>query len=146
MRCDQHGNPDPNGGFDLIDGKVILRNGTAIRYDIMARDTAASRSSVFLTDTTKLTDAERAFADSAAGHLAVAKARAEHARQYRYLSDGAPLFTDAMAAAAARSAMIAKAPAIGIPLTLLASGRTQVDQARREWRAERAGRYAAAHR
>jgi len=140
MRCDRHGNPDPNGGFDLIDGKVILRSGTAIRYDIMARDAAAPRSSLFLTD------AERAFADSAAGHLAVAKVRAEHARQHRYLGDAAPPFTDAMAAAAARSAMTAKAPAIGIPPTLLASGRTQVDQARREWRAERGGRYAAAHR
>lgn len=146
MRCDRHGNPDPNGEFDLKDGKVILRNGTTIRYDIMARDTAAPHASLFLTDTTKLTDAERAFADSAAGHLAVAKVRAEHARQHRYLGDSAPLFTEGMAAAAARSAMTAKAPVVGNPLTLLSSGRTTVDQARREWRAERAGRYAAAHR
>lgn len=140
MRCDRHGNPDKDGGFDLIDGKVVLRHGTRLGVDLLFRDSGTPTGTHFLTD------AERAFADSAAGHLAVAKVRAEHARQHRYLGDAAPPFTDAMAAAAARSAMTAKAPAIGIPPTLLASGRTQVDQARREWRAERGGRYAAAHR
>jgi hypothetical protein len=41
MFYDDQGKPDPNGDFQMIDGKMIVRDGRGVRFSIMMRDSAA---------------------------------------------------------------------------------------------------------
>jgi len=69
MYCDANGRPDPNGDFELIRGKVCLRDGRPARFSIADFRDGAPRSSVYLTDGSVLVaDAQIAtFRDSAQG-------------------------------------------------------------------------------
>lgn len=40
MFCDAEGRPDPNGDFQMVDGKMIVRDGRTVRMPIMMRDSA----------------------------------------------------------------------------------------------------------
>ena len=103
MYCDANGRPDPNGDYQLINGKKILRDGRAVRFDALLMRDSAAPSQVFLKDaSTHFTDAERQLADSDEGRLIVTRAKGAHYRKHAYLGDRAPAFTDAQAAAAIR--------------------------------------------
>lgn len=80
MYCDASGRPDPNGDYEIINGKKVLRDGRYARFDLAFRDSAPDRS-VFLHDApTQITDAQIAtFRDSAAGQEAIAYAKSVHA-------------------------------------------------------------------
>jgi hypothetical protein len=113
MYYDAKGRPDPNGHYEMRDGKLVgrmLRPGEHISFDLSFMDAAPSASRVFLNDgATTFTDAERTLADSAEGQFIIAQARASHVRKNQYLGDRAPQFTDAMASGAIRAAAISKA-------------------------------------
>jgi len=49
MYYDGQGRPSTDGDFEKVDGRLILRNGRSIHYDIMSMD-AAPAGRVFLTD------------------------------------------------------------------------------------------------
>lgn len=42
MFYDRHGQPDPNGDFQMIDGKQVLRDGRAIRPRVLMMDSAST--------------------------------------------------------------------------------------------------------
>ncbi|WP_164488905.1 hypothetical protein [Sphingobium sp. LF-16] len=79
MFYDQKGRPDPNGNCQMIDGKLVLRPGHSVRFDISMIDSMPT-SSVFLTDSgTQISDAQlTTFRDSDEGRLAVAYAKSVH--------------------------------------------------------------------
>lgn len=80
MYYDQHGRPDPNGQFQKRDGKLMMRPGAYLSFDVFAADAAPIHSGTFLTDApVTLNDAERAFADSAEGREVIAYAKSKHA-------------------------------------------------------------------
>lgn len=115
MYYDAYGRPDPSGHYEIRDGKLVgrvLRPGEHVSFDLSFADAAPSAGRVFLNDAaTAFTDAERTFADSAEGQMLVAKARGEHRMRHAYRSDGAPAFTDAMAAEVIRSEVAQRANA-----------------------------------
>lgn len=103
MYCDATGRPDPNGQYQLVDGKVLLRPGGYTSFDVALMDAAPRGNRVFLTDAA-FTDAERTFADSAEGQYVIAKAKSDHRLRTAYLGDRAPAWTDAMAMGVIRAA------------------------------------------
>jgi cytochrome c553 len=101
MYCDANGRPDPNGDYEMINGKKVLRDGRSASFGLNFRDGAPSKSSVFLRDNpTMFTDAERQLFDSDEGRSIIAYARHCHRLSTGHLGDRAPEFTDAQAAAA----------------------------------------------
>lgn len=50
MFCDANGNPNPNGDFQMIDGKLIMRPGRRLHFDITMMRDSASRSTGPLAD------------------------------------------------------------------------------------------------
>lgn len=50
MYYDGNGNPDPNGDYQKIDGKLVVRPGGRVHFDLSIRDTSSRSRSVFLTD------------------------------------------------------------------------------------------------
>lgn len=79
MFYDQKGRPDPNGNCQMIDGKLVLRPGHSMRFDISMIDSMPT-SSVFLNDSgTQISDAQlTTFRDSDEGRLAIAYAKSVH--------------------------------------------------------------------
>lgn len=96
---DANGRPDPNGDFELIGGKQILRDGRSVSSVMLMRDSAVTTGTVTICD--------------AQCGMIVAKARAEHQLRTAYMGDGAPEFTDAMAQAAVDRATAAAARSAG---------------------------------
>ncbi len=118
MYCDANGRPDPNGDYQMIDGKMLLRDGRCIRFSVNMMDgkpAASSANQVFLRDTspvpTMFNDAENRLFMSDEGRVLVARARATHERKHAYMGDSAPAFTDAQAAQVIRQATAQKARA-----------------------------------
>jgi len=110
MYCDANGHPDPNGDYQMMDGKMVLRDGRRAHFSIgMFRD-GAPASTVFIRDgAVMLNDAERVFADSGEGQSVVARAKHAHYLRTAYLGDRAPEFTDQQAVAAIRTAVADRA-------------------------------------
>lgn len=84
MYYDSHGRPDPNGDFEMVNGKQVLRDGRSIRFNVSLIDgkpAASGTSQVFLRDTpAQITDAQiTTFRDSAEGRELVAYAKSKHA-------------------------------------------------------------------
>lgn len=107
--CDAHGRPDPNGIYELINGRPVLRDGQSMRFSMAFMDSAARPDSgghrVFLTDDrtrTTFSDTERRFADSAEGQAAIAYERNKHALSEAHKGADARPWTDAMEADAIR--------------------------------------------
>jgi hypothetical protein len=87
MYCDRYGKPDPNGDYQLIEGKLCVRDGRRVSFDVMFMDALGKR--------TILTDSERA--------AAVAKAVRDHALRNGYTNTPLP-FTAADEARAINAA------------------------------------------
>lgn len=99
MHCDRHGHPDANGDYQMVDGKIVLRDGRRAHFDITMMDNAP-RTATFFRDATMFTDAERQMFDSDEGKSIIAHAKMCHRLSNGYLGDRAPEFTDAQAASA----------------------------------------------
>jgi len=107
--CDANGRPDPNGIYELINGRPVLRDGQSMRFSLAFMDSSVRAGTgghrVFLTDDRAriaLTDAEQRFADSAEGKAAIAYERSKHALSEAHRGTGSRPWTDAMEADAIR--------------------------------------------
>lgn len=145
MYCDRHGRPDPNGQFQMKDGKVILREGGRVSFDLSFYDSAPPSSSVFLQDTpVTFNDAERQLFDSAEGQSIIAYAKSKHRMGTAYLGDRAPEFTDAQAAAAIKAHVAQSERGRQYLAQMTAQNdelQRQAEQARREYVADLANRH-----
>jgi hypothetical protein len=95
MYCDRHGRPDPNGDFQLINGKLIIRDGRYVASESMfMMDNKGSSA-------TSLTDAER--------NYVATRAKAKHDQRYAYLApDLRPSFSAEQRDEAIQAAAAAK--------------------------------------
>lgn len=84
--CDANGRPDPYGDYQLINGKVCLRPGGRIGFDLAFMDATPATGAVFLTDAEPVVDA-------AERTVAVARAKMIHNLSHAHLGDSAPKFT-----------------------------------------------------
>lgn len=96
MFYDERGNPDPNGSFEKVNGKLIVRDGRSVRFNTLLRDSAPGLI--------HFTDAEQAFADSGEGKAEIARARMIHS-----MTRNPEPFTDAMGVKVITDAVAAKA-------------------------------------
>ncbi|WP_341632085.1 hypothetical protein [Sphingomonas agri] len=105
MYCDVRGRPDPNGQYEIIDGKVSLRNGGHMGFELALMDSALfaqGGASAYATDAARLllTDAEQ--------DMIVARSRENHRLSHAYMASP-PAFTDQDAATALNAAARQKA-------------------------------------
>jgi hypothetical protein len=110
MYCDEHGKPHPDGDFQMMDGKMVLREGRSIRFSMALLDTARQAPTVFMHDAATFTDAERTFADSAEGRAVIARAEMVHDQQRRR-GEADNTFTDTQATAAIKAALVGQSQA-----------------------------------
>lgn len=68
MYYDQNGNPDPNGNCQMMDGKLVLRPGHAVRFAVDLMDSAPRNAHFF-------TDNQRSVADNAKAVAMIRDAR-----------------------------------------------------------------------
>lgn len=124
MYCDAQGRPDPNGNYQLIDGKLVLRRG-AVSFDITLIDSASPGAT--------LTEAEKSYA--------IAAAKEKHDLRHRYLpASERPAFSAEQETAVIAAAKARKVAAQQTPNTV------EVAQLRSVATAQRAARkYVAAN-
>jgi cytochrome c553 len=107
MRYDKQGRQDPNGHYEMRDGKLVsrmLQPGEHVTFSMAMMDGAsptATASSVFFRDNAAMfTDAEHQLFNSDEGRNVIAYAKMCHRTSKAWMGDRAPEFTDAQAAEA----------------------------------------------
>ena len=97
MFCDANGRPNPDGDYQFIDGKMILRDGRSARMNIMLMDSAHDAPGFIRDGSVQIADAQVVtFRDSPQGQEFLAQLRSSPTHRH---PTSAPLTADAESAA-----------------------------------------------